>query len=161
MFRISKLADYATVIMCYLARHNSEDDQTLSVSQISQGVHLTETTVSKILKQLARANLVKAHRGVYGGYTLAGQPNMITLAQVITAIEGQPPLITECGNGDAVCTHDQVCAIKSNWKFIGRTFFAILNQITLEAMNSSLLSKTLTSMNFAINSSTQNEVAHG
>jgi len=130
MLRISKLADYATVIMNYLAR-----DMALSFSakEISDQVHIGDATVRKILKLLANAGLVKSSRGSEGGYRLAQSADKITLAQVLTAIEGSPAM-TECCSDLSVCTQESVCGIKGNWQLINQVIMKALNGISLMDM---------------------------
>ena len=65
MLRISKLADYGTVIMVYLAKH---PQQLCNARDIALHTHLTVPTVSKLLKRLTAAGLVRSVGGVAGGY---------------------------------------------------------------------------------------------
>lgn len=139
MLRISKLADYATVILHCLAC-NIRD--TLSATDVAQRTHLGRPTVSKILKILQEAGLVISTRGVVGGYRLTRPASAITLAQVIAAIEGQPGL-TECARGADLCTQDTRCALKHNWQAIHQFILTTLNQVTLADMNKPFLAQQL------------------
>ena len=67
MLRISKLADYGTVVMVYLAKHAQE---LCNARDIALHTHLAVPTVSKILKRLTGAGLLTSVRGVAGGYRL-------------------------------------------------------------------------------------------
>ena len=127
MFRISKLADYASVILNGLA---SMDQQTASARAISGRVQLGEATVRKILKMLAGAGLVNAMRGAGGGYQLAHPADGISIASVITAIEG-PMALTHCSLEEGVCDHDSVCAVKDNWQLINRVIMSALEKVSL------------------------------
>ncbi len=130
MLRISKLADYATVIMSYLA---SCPDDIKSATFIAKEVHLSVHTVSKILKILLDADLIRAFRGAEGGYQLAKSAEKITLAQVIAAIEGNFAL-TECSLKSKLCVLDTQCSIKKNWKSINHIILKTLNSVTLKDM---------------------------
>ena len=78
MFRISRLTDYATVVMTALA----EDPATvISAVELAERVRLEPTTVSKLLKQLGQAQLVESFRGANGGYRLARAPRAITVTR--------------------------------------------------------------------------------
>ncbi len=131
MLRISKLTDYATVIMHCLA---VQPGAVLSASEIAHRVHLANPTVSKILKILAEADLVTSIRGAGGGYKLAQMPQAITIARVITAVEGQPAL-TECAQTSQLCAQDSVCAIKHNWRAINHFILEVLENLTLADMS--------------------------
>lgn len=130
MLRITKLADYGTVIMNCLAK---EPGQLLSATEIAKKIHLPPTTVSKILKILVAGNLVLSVRGSEGGYRLARQPSEITVADVITALDGRPAL-TECNVYEKRCSQDAVCSIRDNWRLINQVVITALQSLTLADM---------------------------
>lgn len=130
MLRLSKLADYGTVIMNCLAKDPST---MLSAREIAQKVHLALPTASKILKKLVAAKLVTSTRGAEGGYLLSRHPDEITVAEVITALEGQPAL-TECNAIAKKCSKEAVCGIRDNWRLINKVIFTALNSLTLTDM---------------------------
>src|SRR6185295_3952857 len=68
MFRLSKLTDYSTVIMSYMAREPGDIN---SVAAMAVALDIAAPTVSKILKMLAQRGLVRATRGAKGGYRLS------------------------------------------------------------------------------------------
>ncbi len=130
MLRISKLADYATVIMNYLA---ARPEELASANEIAQRINLGTPTVSKVLKILCEASLVTSARGVEGGYRLARPAQSITLAEVVTAVDGIPAL-TECAQGAHSCIQEGVCAVKHNWRAINRFILETLQNLTLADM---------------------------
>src|SRR5580658_7091888 len=83
MLRISKLTDYATVILARLA---AEPAQRFTAAQIAAETHLAAPTVSKLLKQLHRQGLVASTRGSAGGYLLARPASDISAAQILDAL---------------------------------------------------------------------------
>ncbi|NOQ34564.1 MAG: SUF system Fe-S cluster assembly regulator, partial [Methylococcaceae bacterium] len=92
MLRLSKLTDYATVILTYMAKN--QHDLHAAVG-ISEATGINPPTVSKILKALVKAKVLQSTRGAKGGYCLARAPEKITVASVISALEG-PIALTEC-----------------------------------------------------------------
>jgi len=130
MLRLSKLTDYATVIMSSLAR---EPITVSSAADLSARVKLEIPTVSKVLKALSKAGLVNSFRGVHGGYLLARAPAQITILDIIEALEGKTGL-TECAVHDGLCTQEAVCAIRNNWRKINRAVTSALEAITLVDM---------------------------
>jgi FeS assembly SUF system regulator len=130
MLRISKLTDYATVIMSYLAL---DPDRVASAAHIAKEFHLGIPTVSKILKILCEAELVKSHRGTGGGYQLGRLATQITIADVISAMEGKLAM-TECSAGINGCAIDSLCGIKENWKIINKIILTALSGLTLADM---------------------------
>jgi FeS assembly SUF system regulator len=115
MLRISKLTDYATVLMAELARQPGE---CLPARQLAEQTHLELPTVSKVLKSLGRAGLVQSVRGVKGGYCLASEPESVSVAAVVRAMEG-PIALTECALEAGLCSHEPNCQLRGNWQRIG------------------------------------------
>jgi Rrf2 family protein len=93
VIRLSRLSDYGIVLMAFLAEQPAESQH--SARGIAQGTRLPLPVVSKILKALAREGLLLSQRGSRGGYALARRPDSITVAEMLTALEG-PIGLTEC-----------------------------------------------------------------
>lgn len=130
MLRVSKLTDYATVVMACLATAGKE---VLSAQQLAERAQLEVPTVSKLLKQLAQAGLVDSYRGVNGGYRLARDPQSITVAEIVTAIEG-PIGMTECSVHSGQCGRESHCGVRVNWQRISQAITAALVSVTLADM---------------------------
>jgi FeS assembly SUF system regulator len=139
MLRISKLTDYATVIMSYLAL---EPLRVASAAQIAKAIHLSLPTVSKILKILCEAELITSFRGTGGGYQLARPTDAITVAQVVMAIEGKLAM-TECCIAENICALDSLCSTKENWKVINKIILTALASLTLKDMMQPLAGHSL------------------
>lgn len=104
MLRMSKLADYGTVIMTAMAR---DPDAVHSASSITAATGVAMPTVAKVLKVLTRGGVVESLRGTNGGYLLPRPPTRITLAEVIAAVDG-PIGITECSTMPGLCIQEGV-----------------------------------------------------
>ena len=127
MLRLSKLTDYGTVVLAEMARHPAEWH---SAAELAGTLHLAAPTVSKLLKQFARAGLVKSQRGAKGGYCLARPAEEITAVQIIDAIEG-PVAITQCSMSHSRCGIESVCGVGHNWQRISLAIRGALNGVTL------------------------------
>ena len=92
MLRISKLTDYATVILAHLPDEEPARRTAVELAELT-GIGLA--TTSKVLKELQRAGLVASTRGTHGGYALARPAATISAADIIDAVEG-PVGLTEC-----------------------------------------------------------------
>lgn len=130
MLRVSKLTDYATVMLSYMAKNASDVHSALEIASAT-GIALP--TVSKILKLLAQAQVLVSTRGAKGGYALAGAPDKITVAAVISALEG-PIALTECSISHEVCEQASGCGIRGNWGVINRAIQNALESVTLADM---------------------------
>jgi len=130
MLRVSKLTDYATVVMTCLA---GAGDEVQSAQALAERARLELPTVSKLLKQLAQAGLVVSTRGINGGYRLARRPREITIADIVTAMEG-PIGMTECSAHAGTCGHEPHCGVRVNWRRISQAIAAALESVTLADM---------------------------
>jgi FeS assembly SUF system regulator len=130
MLRMSKMTDYATVVMTYLAR---EPARWHTANEVADHVHVAPPTVRKILKRLARVGLVSSHRGTKGGYLLARSADKINMAQVIDALEG-PIGLTECSIMPGQCEQETSCSVRGNWQKINGAVRGALEQISLAEM---------------------------
>lgn len=126
MLRLSKLTDYATVILSFMAREKTQ----VAAMEISTVTGIALPTVSKILKLLVNANVLISTRGVKGGYALARTPEEISVATVINALEG-PIALTECSISHQGCEQASGCDIGGNWSLINQTIHNALESVTL------------------------------
>ena len=130
MLRVSKLTDYATVVMTCLV---ASGDEVQSAQCLAERAHLEVPTVSKLLKQLAQADLVISARGINGGYRLARAPERISIAEIVTAMEG-PIGMTECSVHAGLCDHESHCGVRVNWQRINDAIAGALASVTLADM---------------------------
>jgi FeS assembly SUF system regulator len=130
MLRLSKLTDYATVILSFMARDGSHVHAAMEIAAAT-GIALP--TVSKILKLLVKAGVLISTRGAKGGYALARVPEKISVAAIIGALEG-PIALTECSISHQGCEQATGCDIRGNWGVINRTIHNALESVTLADM---------------------------
>jgi FeS assembly SUF system regulator len=128
MFRLSKLTDYAMVVLVRLAK----DGAVQTSPGIAACTAIPEPTVAKVLKALAVASLVRSTRGARGGYTLDRPAETITIAQVIEAIDG-PIALTACVDGGG-CEVGGTCPMHRVWDPVNEAIRGALDGITLAQM---------------------------
>lgn len=138
MLRISKMADYATVVMVYLARHEGKRN---NAKVIATECQIKQPTASKLLKLLANSGLLTSARGVTGGYTLARPAEHISVAEIINAVEGTAGL-TECSLEEGICTLEPVCSIRGNWQLINHAVQTALDSVSLAALAQPVMQET-------------------
>ena len=89
--------------------------------------------VSKLLKELQHAGLVRSVRGAHGGYQLARPPALINAAAIIDAVEG-PVALTECAGGAGNCEIETTCLVGNGWQRISRAIRRALHEVSLEEL---------------------------
>ena len=130
MLRISKLTDYAILMMVELAR----DGEMLSAHVLAERVHVEVPTASKVLKLLAGNDLLESYRGANGGYRVSRTAAEISVAEVIAAIEG-PIAMTECSVEEGLCAQEDNCGLRSNWQRISLAVAQALRDVSLAEMS--------------------------
>ncbi len=81
---ISQTAEYALRAIVYLADHRDAP---------RTNAHIAETTLipagylAKVMQNLSRARLVHAQRGLNGGFTLAKEPDELTILEIVNAVD--------------------------------------------------------------------------
>lgn len=129
MLRISKLTDYAILLMVELARSGD----TLSAHALAERVGIELPTASKVLKLLAGGGLVESFRGASGGYRANRPAGEVSVAAVIAAIEG-PIAMTECSVEEGLCSQEDSCGLRGNWQRISLAVAAALQNVSLAEM---------------------------
>ncbi len=131
MLRMSKLADYAFVILSHMA---SKEEHTWSASVLSQETFLPLPTVAKLMKLLAKSGIVLAQRGAMGGYTLAHKAKETTIATIIEAVDG-PISLTECAGEvkgkPCTCAVKGECPVRESWTHVNNAIRGSLEQVYL------------------------------
>ena len=133
MLRLSKLTDYAVVVLIRLGECQRGGTDCVETSPcIAASTGVPEPTVAKVLKALAGAGLVLSQRGARGGYRLARPLETTTVAHVIAAIDG-PIALTACVEGGE-CDVSGLCAVRGRWDLVNDAIREALGTITLADM---------------------------
>jgi len=114
--------------MVYLAVHDG--GQPVPISEISAAESIPAPFLERILASLRVAGLVKATRGVSGGFQLAQAAADVPVGDVVTALEGPLSLVGCVPDGDA-CERADSCASRIVWRRLDSAISGALNSITL------------------------------
>ncbi|NDG05194.1 MAG: SUF system Fe-S cluster assembly regulator, partial [Alphaproteobacteria bacterium] len=133
MLRISKLTDYAVVLLSKMAK----DQGQLTVPQLHGQTNLPIPTISKVLKKLARAGLLATTRGAAGGYRLARPAPEINIVEIIEAMDG-PIAMTDCvGGAHKRCAYLEKCHLQPNWSRVNHVIRESLQAMRLSDLDTS------------------------
>jgi FeS assembly SUF system regulator len=127
MIRISRMTDYATVLLAALAR---EPEACLSAPALAERTRIGMPTVSKVLKILQRGGLVRSTRGLHGGYSLARPAQAISAADILDALEG-PVAVTDCSAGQGHCEIETTCGVGQAWQRVNLAIRRSLYDVSL------------------------------
>ncbi len=112
MFRVNRQTDNAIRVILALAKQ--PQGTRLSSAQIGREMLIPAAFLSRIVAQLAQADLLKTFPGREGGLQLARPANEITLRDVVEFMEG-PFLLSECMTGDEACPFEGTCPVRLRW----------------------------------------------
>ena len=95
--KISTRTEYGIRVLVTLAR--AEEGACLSLTEIARREKLPHAYLEQLVRDLRRADLVSATRGVTGGYRLARPPAQIAMTDAVRALEG-PILEMPCAGAE-------------------------------------------------------------
>ena len=133
MLRLSKKADYALMAMKHLATR--PDGASASAREIAEQYDIPIELMAKVLQRLVRRGLLTSHQGTRGGYRLSRSAGVISVADVIQAIDG-PLTVTACSTDADSCGQFAKCSVRDPlWRIKDRIIEA-LSTCSLEEMSS-------------------------
>jgi len=144
MLRLSKKADYALIAMKHLAIR--PDAASASAREIAEQYDIPVELMAKVLQRLARRGLVTSHQGTRGGYRLARAASIISVADIIQAIDG-PLTVTACSSEAENCEQYAKCSVRDPlWRIRERILSALatcsLQEVCTEVPDAALTDTT-------------------
>ncbi len=132
MLSLSKRADYALLALSHLAVTQATDPNRLvNTREIAEQYEIPGELLAKLLQTLARNGIVASHPGPTGGYKLLRAPKAVSIAEVLSAIDG-PLSILPCSNGQGdSCKQFSHCTIRDPLAEIERRVKSLLDEMTL------------------------------
>jgi len=127
VLRLSKLADYAVVLLARLGQGGGLH----TAPSLSAATGIAEPTVAKVLRILSQGGLVEAQRGARGGHRLSRPVSSIPLSEVIVAVDG-PIALTACVDGaTGGCEAEGYCPVRGRWDPVNEAVRAALSAVTI------------------------------
>ena len=131
MLRLSKKADYALIAVKHLAvRGHRASQGASSAREIAEEYDVPIELMAKVLQRLVRHGLLQSHQGTHGGYRLARGPALISVADVIQAIEG-PVAVTACTTNDGQCEQFSKCNVRDPLLKLRERILSALGEYTI------------------------------
>lgn len=135
MLRLSKKADYALMAMKHLATRH--DSASASAREIAEAYDIPIELMAKVLQRLVQRGLLASHQGTRGGYRLSRPVALISVADIIQAIDG-PLTVTACSTEAENCGQYSKCNIRDPlWRIKDRIISA-LSTCSLEEISTDL-----------------------
>ena len=112
MMSISTKGRYASRIVVFLA--SGPQGVPVNKHEIARAETISPAYVEQLMMALRVAGIVASHRGRAGGFSLARDPESISIADVLQALEGKLT-VAPCGDISA-CDRASNCPTRDIWK---------------------------------------------
>ena len=130
--RISSRCEYGLRAMIYLARDAGDDP--VPLAEIARNEEMPVAFLERILARLRQGDLVCSTRGASGGYRLSRPASSISVAEIVTAIEG-PLSLVGCLPDEGGCERAGSCASQRVWRRLDQAITGALSDISLDELS--------------------------
>lgn len=105
-----------------------------SALEIAKAEDVPLPVLSKVLQELVRKGLLESRRGPGGGFRLSRRPELITLRDIVAAIDGLDHFM-DCVAGLKVCSEEAPCPLHKTWSGMRSQILSSLETTTLAQMS--------------------------
>ncbi len=126
---LTKKSSYGLIAAIELASNGNTAP--ISASAIAKKYNLPVPFVEKILGELRAAGILKSRKGRRGGYTLAVDPDKVTLRRILEALGESLDLVRCVRPDETTCQLLYVCPGKDIWGAVDERFKELLNSLSL------------------------------
>lgn len=135
MMKFSKKVEYALIALLHMAKKSA--DELTTARELSDRYEISLELMGKILQSLVKSGMVISVQGVKGGYYLAQPMDRISVAMVITGIDG-PIAIADCLDGEAAtaCERERNCLIRRSLERIQTRLVSVFDEMSLKDFES-------------------------
>ena len=108
--QFTKAEEYGLFGALHLAE--TEEGRVVALSEISETQDVPEKFLAKIFQSLSKGGIIRSHRGVRGGFSLARSAKDITIREVLETIQG-PYHLMRCTEDMALCRKGcEFCSVR-------------------------------------------------
>jgi Rrf2 family protein len=140
--RVSAKSDYALRALIELA--SRKDGGPVSAEELGRAQEIPHGFLQAILADLRRAGVVMSQRGQSGGWRMARDPDQVTVADVIRAVDG--PLVSVYGlRPESVTYNDSADVLQHVWIAARSSLRDVFEQVTIRSLADHKLPRAVTS----------------
>ena len=140
--RISAKGEYAAKAVLHLSL---KYPKVVTINEIAEQHHIPTKYLEHILASLKRAGVLESRRGVHGGYTLARQPEKISIGEVLRIVDGkfsQSSCIELDLRSHYTCPESNSCGLKQVWQEVQGAVDKILFETSFDDLRKRTLAGT-------------------
>ena len=124
--KVSTRVEYGMFALTDIALH-SENGSSVSAPDIAERQGISQKYLEQILSHLKQAGLIRAQKGLRGGYALTRPAGKIRLSEILNALDNS--ILEETGTGNSGTLRDAVNACL--WRRMNRTMIDFAEGKTL------------------------------
>ena len=124
--KVSTRVEYGMLALTDIALH-SENGSSVSAPDIAERQGISQKYLEQILTHLKQAGLIRAQKGLRGGYALTRPAGRIRLSEILNALDNS--ILEETGTGNGGTLRDAVNACL--WQKMNRTMIDFAESKTL------------------------------
>ena len=110
------------------------------IESIARRQDVSRKYLDAIFGRLREAGLLRSQRGAKGGVMLGRSAELITVADVVRALEG-PIRLVDCDNGGKPCNHRDLCVTHDLWGDLAGMIETYLEGMTVGELSKRMLQK--------------------
>ena len=126
--RVSTKGRYGLRALVDLAEH--EEGKAIPIRKISERQDISEQYLEQLFATLRKAELVKSVRGAHGGYMLNHDPEDISVAEILTTLEG-PIAPVDCVIEEDFCNYIDRCVMHGLWEELADAINDVIENLSL------------------------------
>ncbi len=132
--KLSTKGRYGLRAVLDIALHSEEE--AVALSTIAERQSISISYLEQLIAKLKKAGIVSSTRGAKGGYILAKAPSMISVGEILRALEGNldPVDCAEIVGGETTCNASDICVTKYVWKRISDSINSAVDNLMLSEL---------------------------
>jgi Rrf2 family protein len=138
--KFSQSIDLAIHALIAMAEHTT--DKPIMIRKLAKAVHASESYLARIMLNLVKAGLIKSIRGKHGGFVFKQAPEVITIADVVIAIDHEVADFSCCWE-IRNCDQSEECTLRNLFREAQEQMLAVLRTMTIREIANSPNCKTL------------------
>ena len=126
--KFSQSLDLALHALWYMARHSP--NMPVMVKDLAENVCASESYLARVMLWLAKAGIVRSIRGKKGGFVFKINPDQITIADIVIAIDKDVAEYA-CPCEARECAHEGTCSLVQLFHEAQHQMLNVLKQMTI------------------------------
>ncbi len=128
--KLSTKGRYGLRALLDIAIHG--ENTPVPISDIAARQQISEAYLEQLMAKLKKAGLIESQRGAQGGYRLQQSPEMVSVGDILRAMEGNLDAVTcPALNDEGGCAGAELCVTKYVWQRINDAITQAVDEIHL------------------------------